>query len=883
MPFLAGLLLFAVAQTRDTVSSALPYVHDATPAVRAARASGDMKIDGRLDEPTWAGAIPVTTFTQLDPQPGQPATERTEVRVLIGSDALYIGARLFDSAPRSIKPVLARRDDAVISDYFQVFVDSYHDHLTAARFRITPGGAIQDALVDNQSGSDDVSWDPVWEYGARVDSLGWTVELRIPLSQLRYNSQADARWGIQFERYILHKGEDDFFAFTPKREHAGVNRYGHLTGLGRVPAARRLEVVPYGVTRAEYTHRPAGDPFRSGHDYFGNGGADVKYGVTSDLTLDATVNPDFGQVEVDSAVVNLSAFETFFPEKRPFFIEGGGLFQFGNIRAHNLFNFPQFFFSRRIGRMPERTVAGDSVAYTDPPTQTAIRSAAKLTGHTRGGWSVGVLDAVTANEETRWRDTLGRDHLTSVEPRTNYFVGRVRKDLDAGNSTVGAIVTAVHRRLSDSVLAGMEHAQAYVTGIDFTHGWSNRSWSLDGAVVVSHVAGTDSSIALTQRSSARYYQRPDARTLTYDPSRTSLDGLAWQVALSRNSAEHWLGSIAYQETGPGFESNDLGFQTGADRRALSTLFGYQDNHPHAVVRNWYLIPFENHTWNFDGDLVFGGFGLLNNYNFANFWNVQLRHDYSVTALDDRLTRGGPLAGFPSYEDAAISFRSDSRRTTQLSGSAFYQWDRAGQWNGQYSLTLDLRPTSAAHINIGPSFSKNHSLAQYLTTIADDSAIATYQHRYVFAALDQTQLAILARLDWTFTPRLSFQLFLQPLIAAARFSDLKQLARPRTFDFVVYGRDRGSVVPTAAGDTIHPGDGGAPFFIGNEDFNFRSLRVNAVLRWEWRPGSTLFVVWQPALEDQGGVGDFRLGRDLSALFHAQANNVLAVKATYWIGL
>jgi Domain of unknown function (DUF5916)/Carbohydrate family 9 binding domain-like len=872
MPFVAGLLLLAVAQ-----------VHDSAPQVRAGRAAGEMNIDGRLDEPAWASATPATAFTQLNPDEGRRASERTEVRVLIGSDAVYIGARLFDSAPRSIQRVLARRDDPVTSDYFQVFIDSYHDHLTAVRFRITPGGAIQDALVDNQSGTDDVSWDPVWEYAARVDSGGWTVELRIPLSQLRYTAQPDATWGIQFERFILRKGEDDFFAFTPKREHAGVNRYGHLVGLGRVPATRRLEVVPYGVTRAEYTHAPAGDPFRSGHDYFGNGGADLKYGVTSNLTLDATVNPDFGQVEVDSAVVNLSAFETFFPEKRPFFVEGGGLFQFGIVRAHNLYNFPQFFFSRRIGRVPERSVDGDSVAYSDPPLQTAIRTAAKLTGHTRSGWSVGVLDAVTATEDTRWQDTLGRDHLTTVEPLTNYFVGRVRKDLDAGNSTIGAIVTAVNRRLSDSVLASLERRQAYVAGLDFTHGWSNRAWSLDGALAVSHVAGTDSSIALTQRSSARYYQRPDARTLVYDPSRTSLDGVSWQVALSRNSAEHWLGSIAYQETGPGFESNDLGFQTGADRRALSTLYGYQDNHPHAVVRNWFVVPFENHTWNFDGDLVFGSFGLLSDITFANFWGVNLRHDYAVTTLDDRLTRGGPLAQVPHYEDVGVSFTSDSRRSTQLSGSAFYQWDRAGQWVGQYSLTLDLRPTPAAHVNLGPSLIRSHSLAQYVTTIADDSAIATFQHRYVFATLDQTQLALLARLDWTFTPRLSFQLFLQPLIAAARFSDPKQLARPGSFAFVVYGRDRGSVVTTAAGDTIHPGDGGAAFFVANQDFNLRSLRANAVLRWEWRPGSTLFVVWQQNLQDQAGVGDFQLGRDLSALFNAQANNILAVKASYWIGL
>ena len=880
MPFFTGLLLVAMVQARDTAAS---YVHDAAPEVRAAHLSGDLKIDGRLDEAAWAAATPVTSFTQLNPDEGKPASERTEVRVLIGSDALYIGARLFDTQPRSIRSVLARRDASVTSDYFQVFLDSYHDHLTAVRFRITPGGAIQDALVDTQSGTDDVSWDPVWEYAARSDSAGWTVELRIPLSQLRYTAQPDARWGIQFERFILRKGEDDFFAFTPKRQHSGVNRYGHVVGLGRVPVARRFEVLPYGVTRAEYTHAPAGDPFRSGHDYFGNGGADLKYGVTSNLTLDATINPDFGQVEVDSAVVNLSAFETFFPEKRPFFVEGGGLFQFGSIRAHNLFNFPQFFFSRRIGRVPERPVDGDSVAYSDPPSHTAIHTAAKLTGHTRDGWSIGVLDGVTATEQTRWQDTLGRDHLTAVEPLTNYFVGRVRKDLDAGNSTIGGIVTAVNRRLSDSTLASLERARAYVVGLDFTHGWANRDWSLDGAVAVSHVAGSDSSIALTQRSSARYYQRPDARTLVYDPSRTSLDGLAWEVALSRNSAEHWLGSVAYQEVRPGFESNDLGFQTGADRRALSTLFGYQDNHPHAVVRNWFLIPFENHAWNFDGDLVFGGYGLLSTIAFANFWNVQLRHDYSVTALDDRLTRGGPLAQYPHYEDASVSFTSDSRRTTQLSGSATYQWDRAAQWNSQYSLTLDLRPSPASHVNVGPTLSQNHSLAQYVTTVSDSFARATFGARYVFATLDQTQLALLARLDWTFTPQLSFQLFLQPLIASARFRDLKELARPRSFDFVVYGRDRGTLVPTAAGDTIHPGDGGASFFVANQDFNFRSLRANAVLRWEWRPGSTLFVVWQQSLEDQAGVGDFQLGRDLSALFNAQANNILAVKASYWIGL
>jgi hypothetical protein len=883
MPVVASLIVLTIAQARDTGPPAA-YVHESASQVRAAPVAGEIKIDGKLDEPAWAAATPATTFTQLDPHEGAPASERTEVRVLIGPDALYIGARLFDTEPRAISSVLARRDDPVTSDYFQVYLDSYHDHLTAVRFRITPGGAIQDALVDTQSGTDDVSWDPVWEYAARIDSVGWTVEMKIPLSQLHYNALADARWGIQFERYILRKGEDDFFAFTPKREHSGVNRYGHLVGLGRLPSARHLELMPYAGTRAEYTHMPVGDPFRSGHDYFGNGGADLKYGVTSDLTLDATVNPDFGQVEVDPAVVNLTAFETFFPEKRPFFVEGGGLFQFGSIRAHNTYGFPQFFFSRRIGRMPERSIDGDTVAYSVAPSQTTILSAAKLTGHTKGGWSVGVLDAVTSAEDTRWQDTLGRDHTTTVEPQTNYFAGRVRKDLDQGNSTVGAIVTAVNRHFADSSLAALERGQAYLGGLDFTHGWSNRAYSFDGEVTGSHVAGTDSAIALTQRSSARYYQRPDSRALTYDPARTSLDGLAYQLALAKNSGVHWLGSIAWQDVSPGFEVNDLGFQIQANRRAFSTLYGYKQDQPHGFLRNWYVLPFENHTWNYDGDLVFASYGAVSNFNLTNFWNVQLRHDYSQTNVyDDQLTRGGPLAQFPHFEDAAISFTSDARRTTQLTGSGSYQWDRAGQSNGQYSLTLDLRPSPATHVNIGPSVSRFHSLAQYVTTVTDSFARATYGARYVFATLDQTQLAMLARLDWTFTPRLSLQLFVQPLINAARYRDLKEFARPRSFTFTVYGRDRGTVVETAAGDTIHPGDGGATFFIPTQDFNFRSLRGDAVLRWEWRPGSTLFIVWQQHLEDQATIGDFRFGRDLSGLFHAPANNILAVKASYWIGL
>ncbi|MGH2669482.1 MAG: DUF5916 domain-containing protein, partial [bacterium] len=414
------------------------------------------------------------------------------------------------------------------------------------------------------------------------------------------------------------------------------------TGLGRLRTARHLELLPYTLGRAEHTQVPVGDPFRDGSDYFGDGGLDVKYGVTSDLTLDATINPDFGQVEVDPAVVNLSAFETFFPEKRPFFVEGADVFRFGGIRTFNSFSFPRFFFSRRIGRQPQGEIEAGDVAFSDVPGQTTIRAAAKLSGRTRGGWSLGVLDAVTAEERARWQDTLGGRHSAALEPLTNYFVARTRKDLRAGNTAIGGMVTAVHRDLDEPALASLLRRQAYLVGFDFAHGWDNRNWSLDGAIAFSRVSGRAGAIAATQTSSARYYQRPDARTSRYDPARTSLGGLAYQVSLARNTGVHWLGSLTYQETGPGFEASDLGFQSTADRRALSTLIEYKEDRPRKLVRDWNVLPFTNHTWNFDGDLVFGSFGLISELTLANFWSVFLRHDYAPRAWDDRLTRGGPV-------------------------------------------------------------------------------------------------------------------------------------------------------------------------------------------------------------------------------------------------
>jgi uncharacterized protein DUF5916 len=883
LSLLLSLTLVGSAQTPQA-SPAPTLTRQSPPEIRAARLTGTLTIDGELGESDWAKAQPAANFTQTDPLEGHPATERTEVRVLVGEDAIYIGVRLFDREPERVKAALARRDDDVEADEFDVYLDTFHDHLSGVRFRVTPGGAVLDGILGSsaQGSEEDDSWDPVWQCDTRIDSLGWTAELRIPLSQLRYNSTVDGTWGIQLYRKILRKGEEDWFAFVPKTEVGGVSRYGHLTGLGPLRAQRRLELAPYALVRAAYAPTAAGDPFQNGHDYQGSAGLDLKYGLTSDLTLNATVNPDFGQVEVDPAVVNLTAFETFFPEKRPFFVEGADVFRFGGIRANNSFNFPQFFFSRRIGRVPQRDLNGSDVSYLDTPTETSIRTAAKLSGRTRSGWSIGVLDAVTAGEEARYVDDVGSRVTAPVEPLTNYLVGRVRKDLRNGNSTIGLIATAVNRNQDDPALRALLRGSAYLFGADFTNSWADRTWSLDGSIGVSTVRGTADAIALTQQSSARYYQRPDATSFEFDPTRTSLSGYAYQLALGKNSGRHWQGGLVYQETSPGFESNDLGFQADASQRVVSTDLEYHERRPGRLFRNYVIFPFTNHAWNFDGNLIFGSYGLIVAGQLTNFWDFQLRGDYAPPVYDDRLTRGGPLTRPPRNWDVRVTLNSDSRKTTRLSGNFTQSWTAAHEHQTKADLTLGVRPSPALHLSLGPAYLHTRTVSQYVATIPDPAAGATFGARYVFATLDQTEVSMIMRVDWTFTPALSLQLFLQPLISAGDFSQLKELVAPRTYDFAVYGENRGTAATTPEGTQVDPGDGGTPFTIPEQDFTIRSFRANAVLRWEWRPGSTLFLVWQQNRDNDAEFGSLRLGRDLDAVFSGgQSRNVLAVKASYWL--
>lgn len=885
-----GSPLAAAAQTSSGMLSAS---RSTLAAVRLATAAP--VIDGRLDDAAWEQAAVAADFTQSYPDPGEAPTQRTEVRILYDAQHLYVGARMFDTRPDSIAAPLARRDaTGLYSDWLHLVLDSRHDRRTAFRFSVNPRGVQRD-VYHFDDGNEDGSWDAVWEVATQIDSLGWTAEYRIPLSQLRFGgTAAETRtWGLQIMRDLARRGERASWSPWTRNDAGFVSRFGVLAGLEGVRPPRALEVVPYTTARLERAPGDPDDPFYARTDPGAAIGADLRLGLPLGMTLSATINPDFGQVEADPAEVNLTAFETFFSERRPFFTEGVDIFRFGDTRAQNKYGFQEYFYSRRIGRAPQRRLAGPDYVYVDAPQQTRILGAAKLSGRTPGGWTVGALNAVTGRESARYVDRDGMRHSAPVEPLSNYFVGRLRRDLRDGATVVGGILTATNRDLADDVFTPILHRAAYVAGADFLHTWANRSWSMSGYWVGSRVEGSAQALLGTQRNSAHYFQRPDADHLTLDEARTSLAGHMAELAVQRSG--NWDASLQLKQASPGFEMNDLGFHGRVDYRSVSTFLGRRVNQPQGPFRNHSYYGYTSHAWNFGGDRILDGYALGANGTLRNFWSAGLNAGIRPEYLNDRLTRGGPVARTPAQWNASLWVESDPRQAISFGGEAWRRGDASGAGERGIGVGIDLRPSPAVRLRLRPTLSRNESTAQYVRAVADPAAEQTFGARYVFADLEQTTFAMETRLDWTFSPRLSLQLFAQPFVSAGDYYGFKEFRAPRRFEFDVYGADRGTVCridgvyvidPLAARDCPAElpaaGDAGFRVRFGDPDFNVRSLRGNAVLRWEYRPGSTLFLVWQQQRSGAAALGDFDFSRDAGAIFRAPAHNVFLIKASYWIG-
>ncbi len=866
-------------------AAALAAAPGSNQVLQARRAAAPIVLDGRLDEADWQQAPVATGFLQRDPDQGQPATEATELRLLFDDRALYVGARLHDGSPDRIARQLSRRDGVPEADSFTLYLDPHRDRRTGVVLQVSAAGVQRDAAIYDDNFEDD-TWDAVWESAVAVDDGGWSVEIKVPLSQLRF-AAAGHEWGVNARRVVYRKNESSWLTLVPKNENGLASRMGPLEGIEGIHPGRHLELLPYVAGRAEYVEPLSkADPWNDGSRLFGSAGLDFKYGVSSGMALVGAVNPDFGQVEVDPAVVNLTAFETFFEEKRPFFTEGSQVFlRFGRSGASEYTTFfypePQLFYSRRIGRAPQGRAVG---AYVDSPTSTTILGAAKLVGRTKSGWNVGLLEAVTGREWARTATGTVQDRV-EVEPLTNYFVGRAQHALGR-RASIGFLGTSVVRDLDTPSLDGLLVDRAFLGGVDGHFSLdSRRDWVVSGGLSGSTVSGSQPAVLRLQRAAQRYYQRPDAPHVSVDPSATSLSGWSGRLGLNKNNGNITVNAGLWGIS-PGFEPNDLGYATQTDRGGAHALVQFRKLTPDRFTRSRRLYVAKWWTFNYGRESQGDGVQLTAGAQLRNFWQVDLTLGKSWNTWDDKLTRGGPTTIRPGIENLNLTLTSDARRHFWAGATAALSNREFGGRTRTYSATFNYRPITSLTLSVVPSVLNSYVPAQYLATVPDATATATYGARYVFGGLDQTEVSIPLRLNLVLSPRLSLQLYTQALLSNGDYPDIRELLAPRTYDFPVYGVDIGTIAPDPGlpfYDIDPDGAGPArPFRIPVPDFNFKSLRVNAVLRWEFRPGSAAYVVWTQRRQDGRNPGDSDLVRDLGDLFGAPADDVFMVKLAWWLG-
>ena len=832
------------------------------------------RLDGILNESVWRTAPAVTGLIQREPTEGAPATEATEVRFAYDEDALWVGARMHSANPAGIRALITRRDRQGSSEQIIISLDTHKDRRTAYTFSVTPAGVRLDWFhgSDNEN-SQDYGYDPVWEVETRIDSAGWTAEMRIPFTQLRFSPGDEQTWGVNVVRRIPDRNEDNYWVLVKRNETGWSSRMATLGGIRGIRPSRRVEILPYIAANSRLRDEvDRADPFQEKAEVATRAGADVKMGIGPNLTLDIALNPDFGQVEADPAQVNLSAYETFFSEKRPFFLEGSQLFGGRGL-----------FYSRRIGAAPPGMGrAQRDWDYVQPIDNTTILGAAKLTGRLPSGLSVGALAAVTDREEVRTFDATTRSFGDAVvAPRTAYSVASLQQEFGKTRSTVGATVTAVRRDLDGvPALVTLLPEQAYSAIADTRIRWAGGMYDMSAYAGFAHVSGDSNAIIRLQRSPTRNFQRPDAIERRLDSTRTSLGGVILGINHSKLSGKHWLWDVDYWEESPGFEANDIGAFGAVDDRAIVGQIRYRETQPGKLFRNYNIGIGNEANWNFErmrrGLIPY----MWGNVTLPNFWQVYADLLLETPGLSDRLTRGGPVMRTPRSLGFSASVNNRSGARTGLGASFGVSNNELGGWSRNFSLGFSARPGTQLEINLSPGWSMSEEARQYVTEEGGGRP-ETYGTRYIFARVKMNEVSARMRVNYTFTPKLTLETYLEPFAASGVYSRFGELRQPRDYDLLEYGTEGTTATRTADGAT-EVTDGSQTFTIDNNDYNVRSLRSNAVLRWEWRPGSTMYLVWQ---QDRGGNRAIRSVRpgDLFNAFNTRGDSFFAIKLSYWIPL
>lgn len=829
-------------------------------------------IDGLLNDKCWDIVAWSEDFVEREPDENTAPTEQTKFKIVYDKNFLYLGIRCYDKDPKKIVKRLSRRD-GFEGDWVEVNIDSYHDKRTGFSFTSSVSGVKGDEFISNNGNNWDGSWNPIWYLKTNIDEEGWTAELKIPLSQLKFGNNKEQIWGLQVQRRFFRLEERSTWQRIPQDAPGWVSEFGELQGLVDIEPQKQIEIQPFFASQLNTYPKEEGNPYRDGNDSKLNGGLDAKIGITNDLTLDLTINPDFGQVEADPAAIALDGFQIFFEERRPFFVENKNIFDYRF--ADNQDN---LFYSRRIGRSPQGGTNTANNEYVDRPNNTTILGAAKFSGKTKNGWSLGILESVTDKEYAKITDNVTQRRQI-VEPLTNYFVSRAQKDFNNRNSFFGTIFTATNRNLQGDDLSYLRKA-AYTGGLDFEHNWKKRKYFFKGNLVVSRVEGSKEAILSTQYSLTHLFQRVDAGHVSIDPNRTSLTGTGGKLEMGKSSLGHWRYSGLLVWRSPELELNDIGFLRQADEIRQYGFLSYQTLKPATNYRKIYAEVVQFSSCDFDGNFNRMQYSISSNANLKNNWYINAQMVYKPIIYTNTVLQGGPRFRYSEEFQKNVFINTDSRKKISFNAGLVHSQGANDSFSYlEYSIGAQYQPINSFTVSLYPNYTINKSKTQYVTETSFGS-----DPRYIMADLNQKTLSATLRLDYTINPNLTIQYYGQPFISNGVYKSFNKVINPTAH----YYGDRIAVFnPTQIAfnsiddsyDVDEDSNGATDYSIGNPDFSQVSFNSNLVVRWEYIPGSEIFLVWSQGIYGQGNSKDNLFEGINNQIFGSKPENIFLIKATY----
>ncbi|MFY0631769.1 MAG: carbohydrate binding family 9 domain-containing protein [Flavobacteriaceae bacterium] len=827
-------------------------------------------VDGILNDESWNSVAWATDFIEQRPDENTPPSYQTKFKIVYDAKFLYIAVRALDGEPDKIEKRLSRRD-GFAGDWVEINIDSYNDDRTGFSFTLTAAGVKGDEFISDNGNNWDGSWNPIWYTATNIDDKGWTAEIKIPFSQLKFGESPEQTWGLQVQRRFFRKEERSVWQRIPQDAPGWVSEFGILRGLVNIQPQKQLEIQPFLVNQFDSYPKEGANPFRDGSDFKLNAGLDAKIGITNDLTLDLTVNPDFGQVEADPGAIALDGFQIFFREQRPFFVENKNIFDFRFANGQD-----NLFYSRRIGRSPHGSPSLAAGEYSDVPVNTTILGAAKFSGKTKSGWSIGVLESVTANEFAKVREVGGTTREEIVEPLTNYFVARAQKDFNDRNTFVGGIFTATNRNLKGDF--NYLHKAAYSGGLDFRHNWKNRNYFVRGNLVTSHVTGSAESITATQSSITHLFQRVDASHVEVDPTRTSLTGTGGRLEAGKAGGGNWRYAGGLMWRSPELELNDIGFLRQADEIRQFANVRYLWQKPTKSYRRAQLRFSEFATYDFEGNFNRIQYEINGDINWQSNWWTEIGLGHKPRIFINSFLRGGPRWRYNEENFMFLFFGSDQRK--KFNFTLGHVNTKAKQDNfafQRYVVRMNYQPLNALSLSLSTEFEKNPNKTQYVTqrNFGADT-------RYILGNIDQQTWTTTLRLNYSINPNMSIQYYGQPFISRGRYTDFNYVNDATAGDL----NDRVTLFNT--NQISYDGssylidenlDATIDYSFWNPDFSFVQFRSNLVMRWEYIPGSEIFFVWSQGVT---GLDDPRntLGDALrNQIIDQKKENTFLIKVTY----